>query len=138
VSPKIIQVKIAHLQQVLLDLKPHIHASQEKQMQTHYEIERQVQLAVDLAVDAGRRWLLINKHPVPNNAREVFIALENKKLIPKGLAKKLADATGLRNILVHEYDDLDYNLFFGGLKKGFHAFVKFTAAVVRGLNTKKT
>jgi uncharacterized protein YutE (UPF0331/DUF86 family) len=129
VSPEIIRAKLSMLQQVLLDLKPHVAAPRPDQERAHYEVERQVQLAVDLSIALGRRILVLRGVPVPETSRQVFLALGDLKVIGPSLAKDLAGAVGLRNLLVHEYGDLDYGLFFGGLKKGHAALVSFSGSV---------
>jgi len=39
---------------------------------------------------------------------------------------KLSSAVGLRNILVHEYDEINEDLFYSGLKTGYAALVQFS------------
>ena len=126
-SPEVIRAKLALLQQVLLDLKPHVTATRESQENSHYEIERQVQVAVDLCVALGRRMLLLKGFASPDTSRETFILLAKHKIIPRALANPLANSVGLRNLIVHEYGALNYALFFSGLKAGYQSFVRFSA-----------
>ncbi len=121
-SPKIIHSKLMLLYEVLADFKPHITATREKQDDAHYEIERQVQLAVEFCIAIGRRMLTLNELPNPETAREVFLLLGEKKIIPKKLSMLLADSVGLRNLIVHEYGKIDYSLFFGNLEAAYGAF----------------
>ena len=124
-SPEVLASKLLLYQEVLLDLKPHVRASRARQEDAHYEIERQVQLSVDLACAMGRRVLVMMGFPVPEKARDVFVELGKKKLLPAPLSARLASAVGLRNLIVHEYGKLDYSLFFDGLPDGYQAFTKF-------------
>lgn len=125
-SPEVIRAKLSLLQQVLLDLKPHVEAFRQEQEKAHYEIERQVQLAVDLCVALGRRILVVKSIPLPESSRQVFPALVTAGLMPRDLGERLAASVGLRNLLVHEYGSLDYALFYSGLRKGYEAFVEFS------------
>ncbi len=129
-SPKIVLAKTAILQQVLLDLKKHIGKPNQDKMLHHYEIERQVQLAVDLAISISRRVLVIKGIPVPDTSRQVFEILSKKKIIPKPMATSLEKTVGLRNILVHEYEDINYDLFFDGLEEGYKVFLKFIEKII--------
>ena len=124
-SPEVILAKIQLLQQILSDLKPHITETRTAQERYHYEIERQVQIAVDLCISIGRRILIINGAPTPEHARDTFFKLADLNLLKKSLAERLSAATGLRNLIVHEYGKLDYSRFFGDLKEGFMTFEKF-------------
>lgn len=108
-----------------MDLKPHISEKPSSQLEAHYEIERQVQLCVDLCGAIARRILLIEQVAIPDALRQVFLVLGDKKIISKKLAGQLAASVGLRNLIVHEYGILDYALFFGGLPDGYKAFVRF-------------
>lgn len=113
------------LQQVLTDLKPHLDETREEQEKAHYEIERQVQLCADLSQDIARNWLVSIGAIVPTSSREIFLELGKKNQIPLDLSKELAKASGMRNLIVHEYGVIDYNIFFGGLSEGHSSFVSF-------------
>lgn len=130
-SPEILLAKLALLQQILSDLRPHISAKREDQEAQHYEIERQVQLCVDLCVTIGRRILILKQVSLPSSAREVFHSLKKERIISKQLAEGLSSAVGLRNLIVHEYGNLDYDIFFSGLKMGYQSFVKFASAAAK-------
>jgi len=129
VSPSVIRAKLVLLQQVLADLKPNILKSHAEQTDAHYEIERQVQVAVDLCLAMARRLLFLKNLPSPDTAREVFVLLGKSRIIPNKLALGLAQTVGLRNLLVHEYGKIDYTMFFGGLKGGYKAFAAFAVIV---------
>ena len=51
-----------------------------------------------------------------NLKTDVFLLLGTNNVISKEIAQKLAGAVGLRNILVHEYTDVDYKLAYSDLK----------------------
>ncbi|MEK6704370.1 MAG: DUF86 domain-containing protein [Bdellovibrionota bacterium] len=128
-SPEVIREKMTSLLEVLNDLKPHVSSSRRAQESNHYEIERLVQLSVDQSVAIGRRLLAIQGAPVPTASRDVFIVLGQKKLVSKRIALNLVKAVGLRNLLVHEYGKIDYDLFLGGLPEGYRSLVAFIGAI---------
>lgn len=75
-------------------------------------VERLLQLMTQAAID-------INEHILsklnPGNSTtnfEAFIELGKYKVISSELGKQLAPSAGLRNRLVHEYDDIDSNQVF--------------------------
>lgn len=47
---------------------------------------------------------------VPGTYRDAFRRAGEEGLIPADLAASLADAAGLRNVLVHLYEDIDYEI----------------------------
>lgn len=69
--------------------------------------ERWLQELIEAAIDANVHILSGLGLGVPEDNYETFIAIGKRKIIPEELAGRLAPAAGLRNRLVHEYDDLD-------------------------------
>lgn len=69
--------------------------------------ERLLQEAIDAAVDANLHLLRVAGASTPPDYYESFLALGRAEVIPDELAERLAPAAGLRNRLVHEYDELD-------------------------------
>lgn len=70
-------------------------------------VERLLQEAIDAAVDANLHLLRVAGASTPPDYYESFVAMGRAGLIPGELAERLAPAAGLRNRLVHEYDELD-------------------------------
>jgi uncharacterized protein YutE (UPF0331/DUF86 family) len=88
--------------------------------------QRGLQLAIQVCIDIGVHLVAELELPMPPDYRGVFSALEAKGL-DAGLAARLGSAAGLRNVLVHDYLDLDENVIWGSLShlddlRGFAAF----------------
>jgi len=71
------------------------------------EAERHLQLAIQAAIDAANRVLAEDFPDTPSSYREVFELLARRGVLEADLAGRLAEAVGLRNILVHAYLDVD-------------------------------
>lgn len=69
--------------------------------------ERLLQELIEAAVDANLHILRALGGPVPGDYYSSFIALGHQGIIPATLATRLAPSAGLRNRLVHEYDEID-------------------------------
>lgn len=74
---------------------------------SHLEVERLLHLTVEIMGDINYH-LIVKKtgHP-PKNLRESFIELEKLGILESKLAEALAPSAGLRNALVHMYDDIN-------------------------------
>lgn len=101
--------KVGRLRTLLKDLTPHAGKSVEDVIVDRYEIERLLELLVQVAVDLvthelGERGL------VPDSYRHAFLEAGRIGLLPEDLAARLADAASLRNVLIHLYDDIDYDI----------------------------
>lgn len=63
----------------------------------------------------------------PDTTRELFPLLVQEKIIDQDLSEKFAKAVGLRNILVHQYKDVDSGILANSATVGLndlHAFTK--------------
>lgn len=65
-----------------------------------------IQLAVQICIDVGAHLIAEKGLPAPSDYRGVFEGLQGAGL-DKDLAARLGDAAGMRNILVHDYLEVD-------------------------------
>lgn len=91
-------------------------------------LERAVQICVDLAAH-----LLADRDvAAPQTMAETFTALADEGLLSKDLSVRLGRAVGFRNIAVHEYARLDWNVVYSIITAGLDDFRAF-ARMVDGL-----
>jgi uncharacterized protein YutE (UPF0331/DUF86 family) len=76
--------------------------------------ERALQLAIQSCIDIAGHLVAELDLPMPSDYRGLFPELAAAGLDPT-LAKGLGNAAGLRNILVHDYLDLDDNAIWDAL-----------------------
>lgn len=93
-------------------------------------LSRAVQLCVDMAahVIAGEAW------PPPNTMGEAFDRLTQHGLIPADLGLRLKQAVGFRNIAVHAYDALDWDIVFAISTRYLGDFEAFARVIARQLD----
>lgn len=89
-------------------------------------LERLIQLSVDCAmiVISIKQWL-----PVPQTMSESFEVLARNQFIERPLADRLKKATGFRNIAVHEYDKINWNIVFSILTRQLGDFRVLASAL---------
>ncbi|MFZ5800314.1 MAG: type VII toxin-antitoxin system HepT family RNase toxin [Candidatus Omnitrophota bacterium] len=95
---------------------------------------RYFQLAVECVTDTGE--LLISSLALrkPKDAKEVIMILGENKIIPAAFAKRFAPVAGFRNILVHEYLEIDFKKVYQHLRKDlsdFNLYAKRIALYVK-------
>lgn len=61
--------------------------------------------------------------------KEVFVVLAGKKVLSSELGKKLALATGVRNILVHQYESVDPKIIYKIIQKDLGDFDEFVSQI---------
>jgi len=94
-------------------------------------VERLLERIISRAID-------INEHIIreqgdlaispPKDYRETFIRLAELDIYPKDFADEIAKSVGTRNILVHEYDKVDYQRVYDSVKsclKDYHAYLSY-------------
>ena len=70
--------------------------------------ERWLHVCIEAAIDLNSHLLVGLGHPAPADGHQSFLDLaRHTKVIDVDLAAKLAPSVGLRNRLVHRYDDID-------------------------------
>ena len=67
--------------------------------------------------------------------REVYSILAQKGVLPVDLGKKFADATGLRNRLVHQYEEIDSEIVYEMIQNDLGDFDKFVDEISRYLKS---
>lgn len=95
--------------------------------------ERLLQETVEAAVDANLHLLRVAEADTPADYYESFIALGRQEVIPASLAERLAPAAGLRNRLVHEYDEIDDEIVLKAVAQARRDFAEYVAALERYL-----
>ncbi|MCI0680452.1 DUF86 domain-containing protein [bacterium] len=90
----------------------------------HGATERYLERIIGRAID-------INQHIIAEKGNaatpvltyhDTFLSLTGFGVYPKEFAEKIAKSAGLRNILVHEYDDVDPRMFEESMGKAIEEF----------------
>lgn len=75
---------------------------------SYYELAlRHIQIAIQACLDIAKHIVAAKSFERPKKLKEVFLILGKQKIISENLAEKFSEATGMRNILVHSYLDVD-------------------------------
>ena len=94
-------------------------------------MERLLELLVQVATDIVAH-LVAEKGMTPASYRETFVIAGREGLLPEELAGRLTEAAGMRNVLVHLYEDIDYEIVAASVERALSDFRRFVD-VVRGM-----
>lgn len=125
-SDEVLFRKLLFMRQLLRDLEPYANATLEEVQDEHYKLERLLELLVAAAIDILFH-LLAERQITPTSYRESFRLAGEQGLLPVELAGRLELAAGMRNVLVHLYDDIDYVVLHHAIPlslQDFHHFVE--------------
>jgi len=93
--------------------------------------ERQIQVAIQAVIDMGNHVVSDRDLGTPKDYKDIFHILAKHRIVSKALSARLAAMAGLRNVLVHDYLDVDLKIIFRILKKDLGDFEAFIKAVLK-------
>lgn len=85
--------------------------------------------AVQVCVDIGTHLLAGSDQPVPMTMGETFVCLSQAGMISAESANRLRQAVGFRNIAVHNYDVIDWDIVFALTGEPLQDFDRFAVEV---------
>jgi uncharacterized protein YutE (UPF0331/DUF86 family) len=125
-SPLITENKIEQLLGFLEDLQKFEKISYEEFLQDkHYLVERLLELMVICASDILLNFLSQQKEDMPTTLKTTFLRAGELQVLPAALAQRLADAAGMRNLLVHAYARVDLKVVYESIGQALKDFSEF-------------
>lgn len=95
--------------------------------------ERYLELSIQSVIDIGKLFIIEKNLERPETNQEIFIILKDNKIIPKTLINRLVAMAGFRNILAHEYEDIDKSKVYAYLQKNLEDFTKFKKVILKNI-----
>ena len=96
-------------------------------------LEREMQLIVECATDVNNMILKKQGEAPAKDYYNSFIDLAEKNIIDMDFALQIAPSTGLRNILVHEYQKIDDAIVFHSINQVKKHYAKYIENISRYL-----
>jgi uncharacterized protein YutE (UPF0331/DUF86 family) len=118
--------KLTYLRQLLVDLTPYEGATLADVRAEHYKVERLFELLVLTASDILFH-VLADYDLTPDSYRNAFRLASECDLLPADLAERLQDAAGMRNVIVHLYQEIDYTILHTSIGSALRDFKQFVA-----------
>jgi uncharacterized protein YutE (UPF0331/DUF86 family) len=94
-------------------------------------IAANLQRAAEQAIDLANHVIRKGKLGLPKESKESFDILAGAKIIPQELADKLKGMVGFRNIMVHQYQELDIRIMVDVIEHRLDDLVVFTNHVMQ-------
>jgi len=93
--------------------------------ETHLIVERLFELLVTTSTDILMHKMASEEESLPTTLRTTFLRAGELSWIPADLAQRLADAAGMRNILVHGYEKVDMKIIYDSIKPALKDYTQF-------------
>jgi len=124
---KRINDKIEDLLTFLADLKeimPESLEDYESNKEKKAACERYFEKIMEAVTDVAFYVIKMKKLRIPEDDGDAFEVLREHKIIDDSLSKKLRNAKGMRNILAHEYGNIDDEIVFDSITRHVESDVK--------------
>ena len=131
---EVIYRRIKRLDRVLTALEKHAQMNLEEYLKNddlQAAVERRLQIAAQTCIDIANYLLARLRLELPDEEENVFLNLAKANIISPELAEKMKGLVRFRNILVHEYLDVDSDLVYHNLKQNVIDFRNFIAAITK-------
>jgi uncharacterized protein YutE (UPF0331/DUF86 family) len=92
-------------------------------------IERSLHLCVETCLDISRRIIALERFRYPNDNQEAFAILAERGIVPAVLLPNLRKMARFRNVLVHEYVEVDDAIVYGTLTGHLADFDAYAQAI---------
>jgi uncharacterized protein YutE (UPF0331/DUF86 family) len=91
--------------------------------------ERNIQIAIQSVLDICSHVVADRKLELPDEEKHAIQILAAHRIIPQRLAKTLSGMAGVRNILVHEYLEVDHDRLYSIMTRNLGDFEKFIGVI---------
>jgi len=115
VKNSVIYKKISFINNNINRLRSKQHIS-EKEFVVDYDVRESVllnlQQAIQGCIDVGSHIIADNGWGTPGSTSEIFYILQENKIISTTMAETMVKMCGFRNLIVHQYDDIDFEIVY--------------------------
>ena len=100
----------------------------------HDLAERYLHLVVEAALDLANHYIADRALPAPDTNRDTFTVLERAGELAPDLADRMRGWAGFRNILVHQYVDIDHGVAYRAIRDELVDLEQFASWAVARLH----
>jgi uncharacterized protein YutE (UPF0331/DUF86 family) len=129
----LLEKKLREIGRYLGELEPILKLSLKEFLASYKDMrtaERDFQLIVDAAVDINNHLAFTLGLPPAENNFDSFLLLGKHGVLSEEEGKELAPSAGLRNRLVHEYDEVDPKILYHSLKAFAKQYREYGRAIL--------
>ncbi len=131
-----IVTKMEHLQECSRYLQGYQKLSLPEILKDHTvqgAILRYFQVAVESTMDIGELIISEKKLPKPQEGKDIFAGLAKHNIISLSIAERFSQAVKFRNLIVHEYSRINWELVYKHLQNDLADFQQFSQEIMRFL-----
>ena len=127
-------IKMENYISELEKFKPDTFKEYQNNQLKRYAIERIIQLIIDLALDINNILMKKADRYPAQDYYSSFLELIDLGILSEEFAKDIAPSTGIRNRLVHEYEEVDNKVVYQNLDKLIKYYLSYIKHVNENIN----
>ena len=125
-----IEQRLERLKKSLTKLEPLKEKTKDEFFQDDYLrdiVERNLEVSIQACIDIANRIISLDELEKPKDYYSAIIILGKENILPYDFAQRFAPVAGFRNILIHQYLDLDWDEVYNNLKnlEDFYIFIDY-------------
>ena len=133
----IINQKLREIEQNLIFLKQVSYEITKENLKDdiirYWGIERGLEILIQSVIDIANIIISSNNIEKPLTYRDTILELSKIKILPKSFAEELSKMAGFRNILVHDYAEVDEEIILEVLDKKLDDFIEYISYINKWL-----
>lgn len=138
IDSMVINSRISKLREyidILNDLKKEDYEKFINDYKVYGLAERYLQLAIECILDIGNHIISRFEYTKPETYQDILLILGKNSIIPEKFANKISKMAGFRNILIHNYLEVDRSLVYRFLPENIPDFERFIKMIVKFMNS---
>jgi len=135
---RLLKRKLSKLREYLGELKPFDEISLDNYLNDYKNkrtVERVIQLIVECATDINTHIIVETQERPPKDYYSSFAELAKLHALPRKFAISIAGTAGLRNRLVHEYEEIKDAIVHKNIKKVLQLYNEYIEHIIKYLST---
>lgn len=104
-----------------------------KSFEKHTIVERIIERIVNDAIDINQHIIKENQLELPNDFKGGFLKLKDLNIYSEKFADEISQSAGLRNIITHQYRDLDEKIFYNSIKDCLEQYNQYCDFILKYL-----
>ncbi|NHJ14012.1 MAG: DUF86 domain-containing protein [Candidatus Thorarchaeota archaeon] len=92
-------------------------------------VERAMEIIAQAVIDVASHIVAQKRWGVPSTYRQTVLLLSTHGILPEDLTERLTDLIGMRNVLVHDYLDVDLRIVYDSVSMVIEDGPKFVRLV---------
>lgn len=130
----VIENKVSSAKKYLNILEEYQHYTKEKIEQDitiKGAVERYLCLAIQATIDLSEAVISYKDFRKPTTLSESFVILGERKIIPNKLMTNMIKMVGFRNVVIYDYEEIDYDIVYDVLQNRLVDIVEFIDIVTK-------